>query len=118
MRLSAYLSPSRHGIFYFRWPLPPDLHPAGKWSDVKVSLGTRCPEAVRRLARRLALAGQRQTTEASLQRIRYDEIREHVREHFRHLRQDTQARIASDGPMTPERLDAALLQRSVEGFTA
>lgn len=27
MRLAAYLSASRHGIFCFRWPIPAGLHP-------------------------------------------------------------------------------------------
>lgn len=38
MRLSAYLSQSRHGVFYFRWPIPHHLHPEQKRSDMRISL--------------------------------------------------------------------------------
>lgn len=42
MKLTAYLSPSRHGIFYFRWPLPrAEDH---KRQTIKISLRTRCPD--------------------------------------------------------------------------
>jgi hypothetical protein len=44
MRYAAYLSPSKHGIFNFRLPIPPHLHPERKRTNMKVSLGTRCPK--------------------------------------------------------------------------
>ncbi|WP_371931318.1 DUF6538 domain-containing protein [Roseovarius sp. MMSF_3350] len=113
MRLPAYLTYSRHGVFYFRWPLPAHFHPEGKKSDVKVSLHTRCPESARRLARALTLAGQQQISCASIRRMRYDEIREHVRDHFRQLLRETQEDIASGGPMPSVRLDAI---RAAEGL--
>jgi hypothetical protein len=34
----AYLTISRHRLYYFRWPLPPALHPQGRQSTIKVSL--------------------------------------------------------------------------------
>ena len=45
MRLTAYLCTSRHGIFYFRFPLPIDRHASHKRQHIKVSLGTREPKA-------------------------------------------------------------------------
>ena len=39
MRLAAYLCTSRHGIFYFRYPLPVCAHPLGKRRSVLVSKG-------------------------------------------------------------------------------
>jgi len=41
MKLSAYLSLSRHGVFYFRWPLPRTDH--GYRPTIKISLRTGCP---------------------------------------------------------------------------
>ena len=38
IRLADYLTASRHGIFYFRYPLPIANHPARKREHVKVSL--------------------------------------------------------------------------------
>ena len=53
MRQAAYLSTSRHGIFYHRLPIPPHLHPRRKLTDLKVTLGTRCPKVACRLSRTL-----------------------------------------------------------------
>jgi hypothetical protein len=58
MRLAAYLTASRHGIFYFRYPLPIANHPTQKRGHVKVSLSTREPRLARHLARLLSVAGQ------------------------------------------------------------
>ncbi|WP_420712613.1 DUF6538 domain-containing protein [Frigidibacter sp. RF13] len=49
MRFAAYLCASRHGIYYFRWPLPRNLHPAGRASDVRLSLKTRAPHLAEHL---------------------------------------------------------------------
>lgn len=75
MRLAAYLCTSRHGIFYFRWPLPIDRHPARKRGHVKVSLGTREPGDARYLARLLAVARQSALARPSVRAMRYDENR-------------------------------------------
>ena len=37
MRLTAYLSTSRHGVFYFRWPIPATLHPERKRFSIRVA---------------------------------------------------------------------------------
>lgn len=47
----AHMSRSRHGIFYFRWPISPVLHPQQRRTDVKLSLGKRLPRIVLLLAR-------------------------------------------------------------------
>ncbi|WP_318010150.1 DUF6538 domain-containing protein [Roseovarius carneus] len=55
MKLSAYLSASRHGVYYFRWPLPrAEDH---KRSTVRISLRTKCPDRAGDLARHLASCG-------------------------------------------------------------
>ena len=41
MRLAAYLCTSRHGIFYFGFPVPADSNRGGSRSHIKLSLGTR-----------------------------------------------------------------------------
>ncbi|WP_371419717.1 DUF6538 domain-containing protein [Ruegeria sp. THAF33] len=62
MKLYAYLSLSRHGIYYFRWPLPdtkpkPHTRPNTTRRTLRVSLRTRCPKEARTLARRIAACG-------------------------------------------------------------
>ena len=56
MMLSSYLSPSRHGIYYFRWPIPPSLE--GKRTTVRISLRTHSPDRAGDLARQLASCGR------------------------------------------------------------
>jgi integrase len=119
MRLAAYLSASRHGIYYFRWPIPADLHPARKRTHVKVSLGTRSPAFARNLSRLLVVAGQSRLGHASVRVMRYDEIREHVRAHFLGLLAQAKESIGAGGQIAEGRLDAlAAAQGFAEGGPA
>jgi hypothetical protein len=80
MKLSAYVSPSRHGIYYFRWPLPrAGSHPR---TTIRVSLRTRCPDRAGDLARFLACCGQITRDNKALVHLRQDEIREKVQAYF------------------------------------
>lgn len=56
MKLSAYLSLSRHGVYYVRWPHPPSG--SRHRETVRISLCTRCPERAADLARHLASCGR------------------------------------------------------------
>lgn len=111
MQNSAYLSRSRHGIFYFRWPISRAIHPKGLRSDVKLSLDTRCPRRALTLAR--LLMGTAATGIAGAARhMRYDEIRQHVREHFQTALAAFKERVASDGMPTAQSLEA--MQNSLD----
>jgi hypothetical protein len=78
MHISSYLEQSRHGIFYFRLPLPRQLHPLGKATQVRVSLRTRSPRQAQSISRVLVLAGQSAIHSASLAAMTYDEMRQHL----------------------------------------
>jgi hypothetical protein len=104
MRLAAYLSTFRHGIFYFRYPLPTANHPEQKWSQVKVSLATREPRQAAQYARLLAFAGQTLLARPMVLTMRYDEIRKHVQEHFSQMLREFREGIATDGPLSEDRL--------------
>lgn len=81
MMMSSYLSPSRHGVFYFRWPLPAlEGHPR---RTVRLSLRTRCPERAGDLARHLASCGRLIQENKTLAGLRQDEIREKVQAFFK-----------------------------------
>ena len=81
MKLSAYLSPSRHGIYYFRWPLP--NFGLEKRSTVKISLRTRCPHQATDLARYLAAHGRLMKDSNTLAGLRQSEIREKVQTYLK-----------------------------------
>lgn len=105
MRLAAYLCTSRHGIYYFRFPMPADCHPAGKRSHIKVSLHTRQPGEAGLLTRMLTVAGQSLLARPMLRAMRYDQMRNHVREHFGQLLHDFRERSAASGPAVGLDLD-------------
>jgi integrase len=81
MKFDAYLSPSRHGIYYFRWPLPLTDHQP-KRTTLRVSLCTRCPEQAGRVARLLTVSGEKLKESSALAGLRQDEMRAMVRKFF------------------------------------
>ncbi|MFC2968606.1 tyrosine-type recombinase/integrase [Acidimangrovimonas pyrenivorans] len=97
MRLAAYLCTSRHGIYYFRFPLPTERDPARKRRHLKVSLGTRDPKIATRLARLLSVAGHSILDEPTLRSLQHDEIRQHLRAHFDQLLHVYRDNGTSDG---------------------
>ena len=102
MKLSAYLSPSRHGIYYFRWPLP--RAEDRKRRTIRISLRTKCPDRAGDLARHLASCGRLMRENKTLAKLRQDEMREMVRSYF-----------AASLDRYLERLnDAGLSERSLE----
>ena len=80
MKLPAYLSPSRHGVWYFRWPLP--VADGRRRSSLKISLRTKCPNRAGDLARHLASCGRLVRDNKTLARLRQDQMREVVRSYF------------------------------------
>ncbi len=106
MRHAAYLSTSRHGIFYFRMPIPQFLNPSHKSADLKLSLGTRCPKVASTLARLLIVTGQTLLAQPTVQAMKYPEIRQHVQNHFRQRLVKFKAVVAEAGPLSNDRLNA------------
>ncbi|WP_172332206.1 hypothetical protein [Mangrovicoccus sp. HB161399] len=95
MKLDSYLSQSRHGIFYFRWPLP--RIDDQQRSTVRISLGTRCPHAAGDLARYLASHGRLIRGDERLAKLRHDEMRRMVRDYFRSVQAKFEERLNSQG---------------------
>jgi hypothetical protein len=81
MMLASYLSPSRHGIYYFRWPITPAVE--GKRTNIRISLRTRCPDRAGDLARHLASCGRILRENNALAGLRQSEIRDKVQTYFK-----------------------------------
>lgn len=81
MKLSAYLSLSRHGVYYFRWPLP--RSEGRQRRTIKISLRTRCPDKAGDIARHLASCGRFIRDNSALEGLRQDEIRGKVQAYFK-----------------------------------
>ncbi|MBE1282809.1 MAG: tyrosine-type recombinase/integrase [Rhodobacteraceae bacterium] len=103
MKLSAYLSPSRHGIYYFRWPLP--TNPGRKRHTLKLSLKTRCPHKAGDLARHLASCGKVIEGHTELAKLNRAELRPKVKAYFEGQLEHYLGRLNLNDPMQ-ETLDA------------
>jgi len=118
MRIAAYLCSSRHGIFYFRYPLPVHCHPTGSRGHVKISLGTREPRDARQLARILVVAAQSVLSGSKVLAMRYDELRNHMREFFGQLLREFRERSADSGPASGRDLEMLTIVQSVPNLDA
>lgn len=81
MKIAAYLSPSRHGVYYFRWPLPTGLGESRQ--TLKVSLRTKCPDRAGDLARYMASCGILIRDNKDLAKYNRSEVRVMVRDYFK-----------------------------------
>ena len=96
MKLAAYLSRSRHGVFYFRWPIP---NAPVSQQRLRISLQTRCPKRAGLLARHLASCGESLRLQLVGSTMRYDEIRTCVQGMLQESLQRTIARLDTQGPL-------------------
>jgi len=102
----AYLTLSRHNIYYFRFPIPPSLHPQGKARDVKLSLKTRDPQEALRLARSLFTFADTVIQNPIVNMMEYHEIRSVLIEHFNTLLAKRQQQIHKNGQLKIAELQA------------
>jgi integrase len=96
----AYLTKSRNGVFYFRWPIPKELHPARKPSTLKLSLFTREPRKALRLSRYLSQIGERLNENGIAYNMRYEELRTVLIEHFKQWLTEAKAEMNDTGPLS------------------
>ncbi len=99
MKLHAYLSKSRHGIFYFRWPLP-NPGPNRTRKTLRLSLGTRCPKDAASLARQLSALGEALNLEALAPGMNHAELRAKAERYFRANLEEGKRRRSTKGPFT------------------
>lgn len=111
MRTTAYLTLSRHHVYYFRWPLPHSLHPLGRHLYIRVSLRTRERKEALRLSRSLGYLGETLTAQGIASGMRYQEIRDLLTKHFSDKLANHKARIAEHGRL--DHLDIATLNSSL-----
>ncbi len=108
----AYLTLSRHNIYYFRFPIPPSLHPQGKARDVKLSLQTRCPQEALRLARSLFIFAEDYLRILATLNMDYEFLRDKLTEYFKDRLEMHKERLSRNGPLSEEKRQA--LQRMFE----
>lgn len=95
----SYLIKSRHGIFYFRYPLP-----SGPSSRISISLKTRCPKEALRLAKSLEYHSSVLIEKMDLERMDHADIILIMRSYYTGLLEAKKAEIDRDGPLTKRRV--------------
>lgn len=108
----AYLTCSRHNVFYFRWPLPKPFRQDGKPRHIKLSLGTRNPGEALHLARMLEYHAAFLIAQAGTELMKRSEAKAIVENYCRMVLDDRKQRISDFGPMTAEQ--KAQYQSSIE----
>ncbi len=106
----SYLTASRFGHFYFRFPIPNNLHPERKASSIRLSLNTRCPREALQLSRALSYVGFQLLQKPEIYNMDYLAIREVLFDHFTALRERMKERINTHGRLTKQ--DKAALTNS------
>lgn len=96
IKLPAYLYQSRHGVFYFRWPIP---NAPESRQTVRISLQTRCPKRASLLARHLASCGESLRLQLVGSTMRYDETRSYVQGMLQEWLKKTIERLDREGPL-------------------
>ncbi len=102
----AYLHVSRHRVFYLRWPLPKALHPQGRPSTVKVSLGTCDKRQALQLARSLGYSAERLIAKGTASGMKYEDIRAVLKRHFSDALDRKKAQMAETGRLAPDMVQA------------
>jgi hypothetical protein len=111
MRIPHYLSVSRHGILYLRFPVPAYLHPQGHRSYIKLSLNTRCPKEALLLSRLLMYVGTTILKNPVIANMTYLEIRQVLTQHFTNLLNKRQLHFEQQGRLPV--LDRAALKSTI-----
>lgn len=111
IRLPAYLSRSRHGIFYFRLPLP--LPPNAERRSLRLSLRTRCPRNASCLSRSLITYWEQTRHRTAWESMRYEDIRKHVQELLEAALERRIAQMQERGPETVFASPAAATTRDL-----
>ncbi|MGE0108359.1 MAG: tyrosine-type recombinase/integrase [Bdellovibrionales bacterium] len=106
-----YLSLSRHNIYYLRYPIPPELHPKGRNSEVRCSLGTRDPKEALHLARRLVYCGDTLLSNPAMAYMNYKEISTVLFKHFKEQREQVKERLDQQGPMSASTIGLLATER-------
>ena len=97
MRLPLYLSLSRHGVYYFRYPLPVL---SGATSTVRLSLGTRDPRKALRLSEGLRHAAHELSRLMIENSLSLDDFRSLLREHFGKMLESQKQAVRDDGHLS------------------
>lgn len=99
MALPNYISLSRHNVYYFRYPLPKELHPQHKNSHVRLSLRTSNQREAMVIANMLSYHAETILRKLRTTRMNYEQIRSTVKEGLNRLVEDGRTARLKSGAM-------------------
>lgn len=114
MKLSAYVTKSRHGIFYFRWPVPL-VENRTQRATVRLSLRTRCPKGAGRIARYLASSSESLWRAGVPTQMRHDELRAHILAFFKTRLAEQVEKINVEGQLPEVEREAIRATQALAG---
>ncbi len=99
MQLPSYLSLSRHNIYYYRFPLPKEIHPKHKSTHIRLSLST-CNEREALYTSNMLTYHANETLD-TLQSIdmNYEQIRLKITERLTQLIKDSKTKRLKEGEL-------------------
>ncbi|CDX49843.1 putative Site-specific recombinase XerD [Mesorhizobium plurifarium] len=101
MRMPAYLSRSRHGIFYYRYPIPRPLHPKRATTAIRLSLGTRDRREALLMAHSLSYVASLVGWHGAQNQMDYAEFRSILSAHFKSVLEAQKQSIRENGHLSP-----------------
>jgi integrase len=108
MQNPTYLKQSRHGLFYFVWPLPRYLRQQGKTSHIKITLSTRDPSEALLLSNVLVYHAVKVTTHESIRHMDHGDIVNLLRTYFYEIIDRKKAEIHKNGPLPSQEVLAII----------
>lgn len=95
MRLCSFLSVSRHGIYYFRFPYTDNAN--GRRNAIKLSLNTRCPKIAKSYALQLAAYCTSLAGNGICNNMEANKLRKLIAEYFEDIQRRSIEYINHDG---------------------
>lgn len=90
----SYLIKSRHGIFYFRYPV--------RHKRVSISLQTRCPKEALRLAKALEYHSANLLSRLDWTRMKHAQIMALLKDYYATKLEEVKSRIDTEGQLTKQ----------------
>lgn len=100
MSLPSYMSLSRHNLYYFRYPLPKELHPHHKPTHVRLSLRTHNQREAMVMANMLSYHAETILRTLCKTRMNYEQIRATIKEGLNRLVEDGRTARLKSGAMS------------------
>lgn len=99
MQLPSYLSLSRHNVYYFRFPLPKEIHPKHKSTHIRLSLSTSNEREAMYTSNMLTYHADKILNTLQSTDMNYEQIRLKITERLTQLIKDSKTKRLKEGEL-------------------